>query len=332
LSRKLVEVVRGNIVESVHRGSVAVARGDGTVLYKLGDIDRVFFLRSSAKPLQGLAALEAGIAEAYNLDLKEIAICLSSHLGEKEHIDVLESLLKKTGIEEDQLDCGAHNPLGEKAYRELVSSGQKVRNLHCNCSGKHIAILAACNLKGIPFDEYTSFHHPFQKDIISIITQFAKVDLSRMAKGMDGCSLPVYGIPLKNMAVAYANLTNEKFQNGRFAKSQNYIISAMTMHPEMVAGEGKIDTELMKYFGDRLICKSGSEALICAGLPGKDMGIAIKIEDGNPRAVGPAIIEVLLQLKIIGPELPEALQKLWKPVLKTHNGKESGEVKATFRL
>jgi L-asparaginase II len=329
---KLVEVTRSNVVESMHRGDIVVVRSDGNVLYNLGDQHRLTFMRSSSKPIQAIAALEAGVVEKFGLDLWEIALMAASHSGEKQHIEVANSIMKKAGIGEDELECGIHEPLGKEAAKELCSSGQTPSKLHCNCSGKHLGVIAAAKAKGLSINGYSKPDHPIQKDIERVISDFSNVEAEEMIKGCDGCGITVYGIPLKNMALAYANLCDKDFMGGKYRKSQNYILSSMTMYPEMVSGVGRIDYELMKNFGDRIIGKIGAEGVYCAGIIGKSMGIAVKIEDGSNRAVEPVILHILQQLKVLtGSEL-EKVKKYYNPEILNHRGDKVGEIRAAFKI
>ena len=330
MSVMLVEVTRGDVVESIHRGDVAVVRHDGSVLFQLGDIEHVCFMRSSSKPIQAIAALECGIVEKYGLNLTEIAMTMSSHSGEKEHIDILNEMLRKIGIGINILQCGTHEPLGVDAARELILKGQTPTSLHCNCSGKHLGQIAAAKATGLPLEHYYEFGGGIQSEIQDIISKFSGVEGSKIELGIDGCGIPVYGMPLRNMALAYANLCNESFMDGRYNKSQNTVLSAMTVHPEMIGGKGRFDTELISHFGDRLIGKFGDEGVYCAGLIGKGIGIALKIEDGNMRAVGPVIYETLQKMEVINNVEMLPLKESWNPPIKNHKNEKVGEIRAVF--
>ena len=332
MSEILVEVLRGNIVESIHRGNIVVVDCEGRILHRCGDIYHPTFMRSASKPIQAIAALEYGIAEEFGLDLAEIAIIMSSHSGEKIHLDVLKGVIRKLGIGIEDLQCGTHDPLGIDAARELISKGRTPNSLHCNCSGKHLGQLAASKLKGVPLEEYYKPGSGIQPEIKEILLRFSGVEEAQLKLGIDGCGLPVYCMPLENMALAYANLCNDNFMNGKYARSQNYVISAMTVHPEMIGGKGRFDTELMRHFGDRLVGKFGDEGVYCVGLIGKGTGIALKIEDGHTRAVGPAILETLRQLGIIKAEEMTPLKDFWNPPIMNHRGEFVGAIRAAFRL
>lgn len=332
MSETLVEVTRGGIVESLHRGVIAVVSSEGEVINELGDINLQTFMRSATKPLQAVAVLETGIAEEFKLDLKDIALILSSHSGEIEHVEALKEIMRKIGIDEDSLKCGVHQPLNKEAAKELASAGEAPTKLHCNCAGKHMGQIAASKIKGLSIDDYYEMNHGIQALIRDVLSKFSGVHIGEIIKGVDGCGIPVYGMPLKNMALAYANLCNEELMGGMYRKSQNYVLSAMTMYPEMVGGTGRFDTLLMKHFGDRLIGKFGDEGIYCIGLTGKKIGIALKIEDGNGRAVGPAVLELLYQKGIIDKDEVELIKEFRNPPLLNHKGEKIGEIRAAFKI
>lgn len=332
MSAKLVEVVRANLIESVHMGSLAVVSSAGGLLHGLGDVDRPTYFHSSAKPLQGIAALDAGIAEEYGLDLREIAVMISSHSGESEHIGVLEGIMEKIEVGEEALECGISDPVGRDVLKELYESGSALSKLHCNCSGKHLGMLAACKVKGYRTEDYHRKDHPVQERIKRVLAEFCGVSEESMADAVDGCTVPVYAVPLRNMALAYANLCDPGFMGGKYEKSQNYILSAMTLYPEYVAGKDRLDTVLMKRFGSRVVVKAGAEGVYCAGLIGRATGIALKIEDGALRAASPAIFEALLQLGVLSDEEAEDLNEFRRPPLLNNKGEAIGEIRPVFRL
>lgn len=332
MSIVLVEVDRSRVVESIHRGDIAVVNTDGDILYRAGNTSKLTFFRSTAKPIIAVALMETGIFEKYQLELKEVAMIASSHSGEEEHIRVLSRLMKKAGMEEAMLQCGITLPFGKEAAHKLLASGKQPTQLHCNCSAKHAGMMAAAKTMGFSTDRYEQPEHPIQKYIMNVVSDFCSVEKKQIGVGVDGCGVPVYAIPLENMAFAYANLTDKSFLQGKYSKSQNYVMSAMTMFPEMVAGEGRFDTELMKLFGDRVLSKTGSEGVYCAGIPGKGIGIAFKIEDGNLRAVPPVAVEILIQIGIISREEAKKLTNYWNQPVLSHKGKAVGKIRTVFKL
>lgn len=332
MSVKLVQVMRSNLVESTHMGSLAVVNSEGGLLHSLGNPDRPTYFHSSAKPLQGVVATDAGIVEEFGLDLKEVAVIISSHSGESEHIGVLESLMEKIGVGTVDMECGIADPVGSNVLREIYTSGRAVTKLHCNCSGKHLGMLAACKVLGYPAKDYHRKDHPIQERVKRVISEFCSLPSESLADGVDGCAVPVFAVPLKNMALAYANLCNPDFMGGKYKKSQNYVLSAMTMYPEYVAGKERLDTVLMKRFGTRVICKAGAEGVYCAGLIGRSTGIAMKIEDGALRATTPVLLETLLQLGVLKDEEAEGMREFWKPSLYNNKAEVIGEIRPVFKI
>lgn len=329
---KLVEVTRGDLVESIHRGDIAVINNKGEVIFKLGDINHLCYMRSASKPIQIIAALEAGIVEKYGLSMAEVAISMASHSGEKAHLDTMHSMLQKIGLSAEALRCGIHEPLGPEAARQLTAAGLAPSNLHCTCSGKHLAQLAAVKAKGRSVEDYDKLGGGIQPEIMNIISAFSGVRVSGIKLGIDGCGIPVYGLPIKKMALAYANLVSNSFMDGRYSRSQEYVLQAMAAHPEMIGGKGRFDTELLGHCGDRLVAKFGDEGVYCMGLVGRGTGIALKIEDGHTRAVAPVVLELLRQLGVIGDAELEPLKHWWKPPIKNHRGEQVGVIRPVFRL
>lgn len=329
---KLVEVIRSGIVESSHQGDVVVVDSEGKIIFELGNSERLTFFRSSSKPLQAISFLETGIAEKFNIDLKEIALLMSSHSGEAEHIDLLKGLMARLGVKEEMFECGVNDPINKEAYKKLLMNGQMPTKLHCNCSGKHLGFMAAAKALGYPMEGYHKAEHIVQKNSEKVLLEFCNLKPSNVIRSIDGCGVPVIAVPLRNMAQAYANLCDERFGDGKYAKSCNYVISSMTMYPEMVAGSGRLDTEIMKRFGDRVVCKIGAEGVYCVGIIGKAVGIALKIEDGNSRAIGPAIIEILYQMKVLREDEVIQLKEQWNPGVLNTRGEKVGELKAVFKM
>ncbi|MCX7841592.1 MAG: asparaginase [Clostridia bacterium] len=330
MSVRLVEVTRSGIVESIHNGDIVVVNSKGDIQYLVGDPHRLTFFRSTAKPIIAVAVLQGGVAEKFNLDLKEVAIIASSHSGGKEHIEVLKSIMRKTGTDISMLKCGIREPTGKEEARELANEGLKPDELHCNCSGKHLGVIALAKEKGLAQEDYHKIEHTVQRIIEQVVADFCGVSTESMTIGVDGCGVPVYGIPLINMALAYANLCDESFMKGKYRKSQKYVIDSMTTYPEMVAGKGRLDTALMKQYGDRIIGKFGAEGVYCAGLIGKGIGVALKIEDGNSRAVPPVVVETLVRIKALTYDEAERLKEFWRPDVTNNRGEKVGEMKAVW--
>lgn len=336
----LVDVLRGPITESRHYGHVVVLDGDGHVLSSLGAPDVVTFLRSSAKPHQTIPLIASGAAVHFGFTEKEIAIACGSHNGEDEHRRTVASMLKKIGLDESALHCGAHEPYGKEAAHELQRSGRPPTALHNNCSGKHAAMLALARYLGAPTENYEELSHPVQQMIAETVAQFSGATEGEMGVGIDGCSAPNFAVPLRAMALMYARLVQPPawLKDERRAACGR-IVEAMKADPEMVEGRGELDTELMRAAGGRIISKVGAEGVYTAGvMPSerfpKGLGVAFKIEDGDKgdRARSPVAIEILRQLGLLAETDAPGLARFTNPVIRNHRGDEVGRVITTFEL
>ena len=334
----LAEVTRGSITESRHYGHLLIMDGDGRVLASDGQPETVTFLRSSAKPQQVVPLLATGAATHFNFTDAEIAVACGSHNGEREHRQAVSSMLKKIGLDESALHCGTHEPYGKEAVEELKRSGEKPGALHNNCSGKHAAMLALALYLKAPIENYEEPSHPVQQLIMRTVAQFADVPVSEMGLGIDGCSAPNFAIPVRAMATMYARLVRPpaSFDDETRAASAR-VVRAMLAHPEMVEGEGELDTSLMRACRGRLVSKVGAEGVYTAGvLPcerfPEGLGLAFKIEDGDKgdRARSPVAVEIIRRLGLL--EDAEAVSKFAHPVIRNHRGDEVGKMVTAFEL
>ena len=297
MSQILAEVTRGEVVESVHRIHVAVVDNIGNILYSHGDPYKFTYMRSSAKPLQALEVVLSGAYKHFNLTEKELAIICSSHCGEPIHVEVIESILKKLNLTKDYFKCGAVLPWGVKANEDVLRNNSPVSPLYNDCSGKHSGMLSVCVLKNYPKENYLSPDHPLQKNNLETMNLFSGFNDIKI--GIDGCSAPVFALPISNMALAYARFTNNKDISTEYSDATDIISNAMMNYPEMLAGTNGFCTELIKNTNKKLIGKIGAEGVYCIGIKDQNIGIALKVEDGNMRAVPPAAMFVLKELNLL---------------------------------
>ncbi len=328
----LVHVTRGDMVECVHRGSIAVVDSTGKLLYGLGEPGMYSYLRSSAKPIQAVPAVESGAADHFDLTDKELALFCASHNGEEKHTSAVMGILKKLGLDESDLDCGAHMPMYPPASKALIQSKEKATSRHCNCSGKHAGMLAYALYRGYQKEGYVKQEHPVQKTALKEIAYFADMPEEAVATGVDGCGVVVFGMPIYNMALSYARLADTEQFTKEKTHAVNRITGAMMNYPEMVAGTKRLCSELMAKTNNKLFAKSGAEGVYTVGIPARKMGIAVKIDDGANRGIGPVVIEVLKQLEILDAEELENLQDLHWVSQKNHRKDVVGEVKPVFKL
>jgi len=324
---------RNKLVESIHRGDVAIVNENGKDLYKYGDINKITYWRSAAKPFQTLPLIFTGTAQKYSFTEKELAIMAASHSGEPAHTRVIKTILDKIGLDESYLKCGVHSPLHKKTAKELLKAGKKPGPVHNNCSGKHCSLLALCKYHDWPLTTYYEKSHPVQKLIIKTISDITKVSVNNIYYGEDGCGVIVFGIPVRNMAYAYARLANPNSLPVKYRKAARIMASCMEKYPRMVGGTGRFNTDLMNVTGNKFVAKSGAEGVFCIGVHGK-MGITVKIEDGNKRAIPPVILQILSQLGIISAAdiKKQKLEKYQKPSVINNLGHEVGKIVPEFEL
>ncbi len=331
MSEVLVHVTRGKEVESLHRGDLVVIDCNASILYSIGDPYRKTYWRSAAKPFQVLPVIESGGIEKYGFTGEELAVMTASHGGEERHVRIVSEIFEKLGCDIDLLDCGVASPMNSGASKRVLKRGGIYQQVHNACSGKHSAMIALARLKGYPIEGYIKSNHPVQQEIFETIAQVTDLGKDEIGVGTDGCGVPVYYMPVFNMALAYARLARpECVKPDTRARALKIIAEAMTGHPYFVAGTERLDTHLMEVTKGRLVAKLGAEAVYCVGVMGRGIGIAFKIDDGNYRAIDPVIIEILRRLDLITPEEFEELRDRWEVKIKNHRKEVIGVIKAVF--
>jgi len=337
----MIEVTRGKIIESVHYGSLSLSQANGKVLFSLGDQTSPFFLRSSAKPFQLLAFLERGGIEYYSLEPREIAVMCASHSGTPAHIEVLEALQSKVGIDESLLQCGVHPPYHKASADQLIKDETPLRPNHNNCSGKHTGMLAFARMIGAPIHSYLENIHPVQQAIMKTFVEMCEVDKESVELGVDGCTAPVFAVPLQSAALAYAKLCQPDHLSEVRADSCRAITSAMAAHADMVAGPERFDTDGMVAGKGSFISKLGAEGFRGIGiLPGRTtgincgLGLTIKISDGDAtyRATSLIAMVVLKALGVLDEIQINALKRYDRRPVTNWRGKEIGEIRPSYEL
>ncbi len=340
LAESLVEVRRGSITESRHRGHIVVVEPDGKIVASAGVPETVTFLRSSAKPFQAMPLFVTGAADRFGFTDREVALACASHNGEPIHTEIVSSMLRKIGLGPEALRCGVHEPYGEEAARVLRERGEPPNALHNNCSGKHAGMLAVALHLGARIDNYESPENPVQKAIADTVSQFSGVAVTDMAVGIDGCGAPIFGITVKAMALAYARLVSPPEDFDQVTRSAcERIVRVMNAYPELIGGTSdRLDTEIMRATPGRVVSKVGADGVYTAGIipceewP-KGFGLALKIEDGDDkRARPPVVIESLRQLGVLHDESLEAVAKYSFFPVRNRRGDLVGEVTASFAL
>jgi L-asparaginase II len=331
----LVELWRGDIVESFHRGAFVVVDAAGAVLREGGDIDRPVYARSAVKGLQALPLVASGAAERFGLSDAELALACASHGGQPEHVATATSMLAKAGLDVDVLECGVHWPSNELASRALAARGETPCALHNNCSGKHsgFACLGAL-MAGDPdaarglLRGYVEPDHPVMREVSAALEAATGVRLAEAPRATDGCSIPTFGIPLRALAHAFARFGTGTGLNPGYARAAARLRWAVAAAPLMVAGTGRLDTRLMAHFGTRLFCKVGAEGVYCATLPELGLGLALKMDDGNnARAAEVALVALVASLLPLNDADRAFVEPLRDVTLKNWNGRLVGSLK-----
>jgi len=297
MSIELVHVYRGREVESIHRGDIVGVRKDGSIAFEYGSGNKRTFWRSSAKPFQVIPFIESGGLEAYDITQDELALMTASHGGEAKHIEVLKQILKKMNLEVQDLDCGVARPMYEGEYKRLLQENIPFTLGNNPCSGKHAGMLGLGLIKEIDLDNYIDKNHPIQQIMLDIVSEMVELAKDQIDIAIDGCGVPVFGLPLYNMALAYSKLDVHENDNLSPTRRNTLltIANAMAGSPYFVAGTGRLDTILMEETKGRILAKLGAESVYCLTVMGSDIAIAMKTEDGAYRALDCVIPDLLLK-------------------------------------
>jgi L-asparaginase II len=335
----LVEATRGDAVESVHCGALAILDADGSVVASMGDIERPIFPRSAVKVLQALPLVASGAADRLGLTDDELALACASHNGEEIHAQTAARMLAKAGLDVDALECGAHWPYLDTAARALAAHGQTPTALNNNCSGKHAGFLCmACALQGgVDLRQYVRGYvgaeHPVMREVTAALQAATGYDLANTPRGTDGCSIPTYAVPLRHLAHAFARVGTGIGLSDDHATAAKRLRAAVAKAPFMVAGTGRFDTRVMERLGERVFCKVGAEGVFCAALPALGLGVAIKIDDGNnARAAEVVMAAVIESLIAMDDDEASFMRSLSEVRMNNWNGIEVGRLRASAAL
>jgi L-asparaginase II len=338
----LVHALRGGIIESSHRGALAIVDTGGAVHTQLGDIDRPIFPRSAIKVLQALPLVASGAAERWGLNDEELALACASHGGEARHVQTAAGMLAKAGVDAAALECGAHWPYHDGSIKALAAAGQEPTALNNNCSGKHAGFVclgcwmaegSAAKNKRAFISGYLQPEHPVMQEVTAALQATTGYDLKHAAVGVDGCSIPTYAVPLRHLAHAFARVATGVGLSAEHQRAAVRLRAAVAAAPFMVAGSGRFDTRVMERLGPRVFCKVGAEGVYCAALPEVGLGVAIKMDDGNTaracEVVMAAVIERLLPLSSADAAFVRGFSDV---TLKNWNGIEVGQLRAAPEL
>jgi L-asparaginase II len=328
----LIEVLRGAVVESRHRGAVVIADAAGRIVRSWGDVERPVFPRSAVKPLQALPLVESGAAEKYGLGDAELALACASHHGQPVHVEAVTRWLERIGLGIGDLECGAHLPKEVASAQALIRAGSGPAAVHNNCSGKHTGFLCTARCLGEPVRGYIEPDHPVQQRVTKALGEMTGLDLSRAPRGRDGCGIPAIAMSLHGLARGFARLADPSGLHDERRAAATRLLDAMAAAPVMVDGSLGLCNNVMTAAGKTVRLKAGAEGVYCAALPGQGLGIALKIEDGAARASELAIITLLDRFGCFDAEQRMALHPFLSPRLHNVAGVEIGCVRAAAAL
>ncbi|HTH96438.1 MAG TPA: asparaginase [Stellaceae bacterium] len=323
----LVEILRGDLVESRHHGAFAVADAHGGTLHQAGDTLAPVFPRSAIKPLQALPLIESGTADALNLGIEALALACASHGGEALHTEKVGAFLASGGFSESDLECGTHPPLSAEAATALAIKGAKPCQLHNNCSGKHAGFLCTARHLGEEPKGYIARTHPVQARVIRTVSEMTGLDLDHAPSGIDGCGIPVVALSLAGMALAMARLADPIGLHDERRHAATRVLTAMTAQPELVDQSPGMVVDVMRAGAGAIALKPGAEGVFTAALPRLGLGLALKIEDGTSRAAQLAVITLLDRLGAFDEEQREGLRRHLEPPLLNAGGRLVGTLR-----
>lgn len=323
---------RGNIRDLEHHGRIAVVDSHGNLLCHWGDPFAITFARSGAKPFQAVALCESGALEAYGITERELAVICASHNGQPDHVELVKRILEKGGLTPAHLLCGDAYPIFEADRRDMIRGGMPPDPLHCDCSGKHAGMLLTAKFHGEDLTAYPDPSSPTQQRINAVICDICSCGLEDLRFAVDGCGVPVHALPMVKLAQGYARMSKPEVLGEARGAAVRRVTQAMTAYPFEVAGTGRLCTGLMRFFGDRMFCKSGAASFYGIGLKDQGIGIAVKLEDGCSEFMPGVVLRVLSSLHIISPREAEQMGEYWDVNIYNHHHQVVGRREIDFDL
>ncbi len=326
----LAVVTRGDAIDAVHYGSVAVVDRDGNLLYAAGDPRYLTTTRSALKPFQAMPFVAGGGVERFRYTQAQVALLCASHSGEPRHVEAVADMLAKAGNSAADLQCGSHAP-GYFDARGEVPPPPPYSPLAHNCSGKHSGMLAYCAQCGWPKENYLAFDHPLQRAIRVAVAYFLATPEAELVAGIDGCSAPNYAVPLARLALGFARLAADR-DDPDYGPAPGILADAMSAHPEMVSGENRNDLALMHAGGGDWVAKIGAEGVQAIGVRSRGLGIAVKVVDGAKRGLHPATVATLEALGLVSADARAELAPWREPLIRNYRGIVTGRVRPALVL
>ncbi len=323
----LVEVWRGEVLESFHRGVICVVDREGNVVYEAGDIRQLCYPRSALKFFQQIPLILSGAADAFGFTEEELAVMCGSHNGEEAHQRAVRSILSKIGLSTEHLLCGSQYPSDRKTSNALIAAQEKPGPIHNNCSGKHAGFLALCVFRGQSPEDYINPNHPVQKEIRQVVADFHDMREEDMAVALDGCSAPIYAIPVYRQALAYMRLVNPDFGDDALRSACTRLVDAARKHPFMIAGSGRYCTDLIAHCESEVIGKTGAEGIYSLAFHREIYGACIKIDDGKMLPQYNVAQKLIARSGLFGEDTLNALKRYEEAPIRNFRKFETGQIK-----
>lgn len=315
----LVEMVRGDLVESIHRGAFVVCRADGRVLAEAGDINAPVYPRSSYKMMQALPLVATGAVDAFDVSTEELSLACASHSSEPMHTIRVDAWLARLGLGDGDLECGAHPSRHEPTRDAMILAHEAPRRVHNNCSGKHAGFLTVAKHLGVPTKGYVKMDHPVQQEVTRRIAQVCEIEESHLVPGTDGCAAPNLAMPLRNLALGFAKLATPDALPNDLQDAAKRLAAAVAAHPLLMSGTGRACAELVQATRARALVKIGAEGVYTGMVPELGLGIALKVDDGGTRGAETAITSLLVALGLLDVGSEAAKKWMCTPWLNTRD-------------
>jgi L-asparaginase II len=300
----LAQTRRGDLIENHYRGAYVVVDTDGDVLAAAGNFQSIIYARSSLKPINVLAMIKSGAADALSVTDQEITLACASHSGENIHVNLVREWLGRLGLSERDLECGIHAPMGKSANKALRAAGQNPTAFHNACSGKHAGFMTLAKHMGYPIKGYSQTGSTTQDHVMSVAAEILGIDKDTAPRGVDGCCIPMMGMSILNLAKGMARLASPVGLSDNLRLACERVTRSVQTYPELIAGSGRFCTDVISLTGGEVLVKMGADGVFVGWIPSKKWGIALKIDDGNLKAAEVAMAALLKQLKLISkPEL-----------------------------
>jgi L-asparaginase II len=327
----LVEETRAGLLENVHIGMICGVNDQSQTCYQIGDDRHYTYFRSAAKPFQALPIFLTNIITKYGLTEEEAALFTASHRGESYHITALESMLRKLPVNEEELYCPPSYPLNVQSKEDMIRNGTKKRRLYHNCSGKHMGFITVCLELGYPIEGYWKKDHPLQLQILSILSLLSELPVSEIYTGIDGCGVPVFAVPLKNMAAVYLKLAcPDIIQDLPMQNALKKMTAIMNNQYNMIASEHFICSILLK--DKNIIAKGGAQGVYCFGLKNERLGFALKVLNGSEDVWPNIVASILEQMNYNNKETITRLRALRPSIMRNDAGVEVGYINERFSI